>query len=171
MGKEAANRLKKYLKPDAVPSVFDFPPHLSNETNPRNSPKKRQATTTIKGVPCKRPKKVYQPVRHDHNYSVSPRKVIPKMKKALEDKRKKIKTLTKKSLRKVKTIKGLLKKLQDMKHLSKEQSANLMSNFGHMTKELFINEQKNIQKSKTARYSESIKKFAVSLHFYSPKAY
>ena len=68
------------------------------------------------------------------------------MKKTLEDKRKKIKTLTKKSLRKVKTIKGLLKKLQDMKHMSKEQSANLMSNFGHMTKELFINEQKNIQK-------------------------
>ena len=30
MGKQAANRLKKYLKPDAVPSVFDFPPHLSN---------------------------------------------------------------------------------------------------------------------------------------------
>ena len=46
-----------------------------------------------------------------------------------------------------------------------------MSNFGHMTKELFINEHKNSQKSKASRYSESIKQFAVSLHFYSPRSY
>ena len=46
-----------------------------------------------------------------------------------------------------------------------------MSNFGHMTKELFTNEHKNSQKSKASQYSESIKQFAVSLHFYSPRSY
>ncbi len=30
----ATNNLKKYLKSDAVPSVFDFPPQLEKETNP-----------------------------------------------------------------------------------------------------------------------------------------
>lgn len=50
------------------------------------------------------------------------------MKKSLEDKRKKIKGLSKKCLRREKTIKGLLKRLQGLKHLSKEQSENLMSN-------------------------------------------
>ena len=68
MGNKAANRLKKYLKPDAIPSVFDFPPHLFKQTNRRNPPKKRQATT-VTGVPCKRPKKGSQPVGHDHNYT------------------------------------------------------------------------------------------------------
>ena len=37
---------------------------------------------------------------------------------------------------KEKTIKGLVKKLEDMKHLSNEQGQSLTSNFGHMTKEL-----------------------------------
>ena len=60
MGKEAENRLKKYLKPDAIPSVFHFPPHLLTQTNPRNPPK-RQATRTVTGVPFKRPKKGFQP--------------------------------------------------------------------------------------------------------------
>ena len=46
-----------------------------------------------------------------------------------------------------------------------------MSNFGHMTKDLFTNEQKNEATSIGSRYSETIKQFAISLHFYSPKAY
>ncbi|CAB4019071.1 DNA transposase THAP9 [Paramuricea clavata] len=111
---------------------------------------KRKAATTdaIPDVPNKKPKRKFQPVGHDHIYCTSPSKVIPKMKKSLENKRKKMKSLSKKSLRRDKTIKGLLKKLRDLKYLSKEQSENLMSNFGHMTKKLFINEHKNNQKSK-----------------------
>ena len=46
-----------------------------------------------------------------------------------------------------------------------------MSNFGHMTKDLFPNKQKNEASSTGSRYSETIKQFAISLHFYSPKAY
>jgi hypothetical protein len=133
----------------------------------------RKAATTdaVPDVPNKKPKRNFQPVGRDHIYCTSPSRVIPKMKKSLEKKRKKIESLSKKSLRRDKTTKGLLKKLRDLKYLSKEQSENLMSNFGHMTKELFINEHKNIQRSKASRYSESIKKFAVSLHFYSPRSY
>ena len=93
------------------------------------------------------------------------------MKKSLEKKRKKIKVLTKKNIRKEKTIKGLLKKLESMKHLDADQTQRLLSNFGHLTRDLFTNELKNSKKGKNSRYSDSIKQFAVSLHFYSPRAY
>jgi hypothetical protein len=65
----------------------------------------------------------------------------------------------------------LVKKLENAQHLSKEQSQSLLSNFGHMTKDLFINERKHANKSKSSRYGDTIKQFAVTLHFYSPKAY
>ena len=58
-----------------------------------------------------------------------------------------------------------------MKHLSKKQGERLMSNFGHMTRKLFINQQKNAKKATTSHYDNSIKQFAISLHFYSPSAY
>ena len=72
---------------------------------------------------------------------------------------------------KKKQIKGLVKKLEEMKALSEEQSQHLMSNFGHMTKDLFTNEQKNEANSTGSRYSEQIKQFAISLQFCSAKAY
>ena len=58
-----------------------------------------------------------------------------------------------------------------MKHLTHEQSEALRNNFGEMTREIFKNEAKNSSKREGRRYTEQIKQFAVSLHFYSPKAY
>ena len=58
-----------------------------------------------------------------------------------------------------------------MKHLTHEQSEALRNNFGEMTREIFKNEAKNSSKTEGRRYTEQIKQFAVSLHFYSPKAY
>ena len=58
-----------------------------------------------------------------------------------------------------------------MKQLSKEQSQSLLSNFGHMTRDTFLNEQKNANKSTTSTYADTIKQFATTLHFYSPRAY
>jgi hypothetical protein len=70
-----------------------------------------------------------------------------------------------------KNNKGVGTELENARHLSKEQSQSLLSNFGHMTKDLFINERKHANKSKSARYRDTIKQFAVTLHFYSSKAY
>ena len=172
----AVNLSKKYLRADAVPSVFTFPQHLQKENKKRKSPVKRKLPScsgtkaTSKAVPNKKQKLCTQPMQH-HNYCVSPSKVIPKLKESLLNNQKKVRALTRKNLRKEKTIKGLVKKLENMKHLSNEQSQSLTSNFGHMTKELFANEHKNANKSKSSRYSDSIKQFAVTLHFYSLKAY
>ena len=51
-----------------------------------------------------------------------------------------------------------------------------MLNFGHMTKDLFTNEQRNEANSTGSRYSELYMEFmdmqfAISFHFYSPMAY
>ena len=134
-------------------------------------PKKRKAPPTRKKAsPAK--KKRNNPVRCDHgSYTKSPRTVINKLKKTLKGKNRRIKSLSAKDLRKEKKIKGLVQKLEKMKALSEEQSQNLMSNFGHMSKDIFKNEQENRLSSTGSRYNEEIKQFAISLHFYSPKAY
>ena len=84
---------------------------------------------------------------------------------------KKIKRLQKKVLRQAKSIKGLMKTLNEKVLISKEFSEVLGSNFGHIEVDLFKNEFKNRSLQSGSRYSNDIKEFAVSLHFYSPRDY
>ena len=44
-------------------------------------------------------------------------------------------------------------------------------NFGHMTRVSFLNKQKNANKSTTSTYVDTINQFAITLHFYSLRAY
>jgi len=57
--------------------------------------------------------------------------------------------------------------------LSAEYEDNIMlDEFGEMSAEIFKHEIKNIgRKPKGRCYSTDIKKFALNLHYYSPKAY
>ena len=109
---KCAGQTKKYLKPDAVPSIFDFPKNLKTSVKNKKPPTKRKAPSPKKTVPIKKPKYSTQLNMQDHSYCTSPSKVIPRMKKSLEKKKKKIRALTSKNLRKEKTIKGLVKKLE-----------------------------------------------------------
>jgi hypothetical protein len=158
---------------DPVTENKPLPPNPSviEDLSPENKPLPRNPTVMQDRVAENKPKPPTQSVMQDHNYCTSPSKVIPRLRRSLDKKRKKIRALTSKNLRKEKTIKGLVQKLENARHLSKEQSQSLLSNFGHMTKDLFINERKYANKSKSARYRDTIKQFAVTLHFYSPKAY
>ena len=71
------NKAKKILKPDAVPSVFEFPPHLSTTTKPRKTPAKRKASIPVKTeIPEKKSK--FQTNLSEHSYCMSPSKTIPK---------------------------------------------------------------------------------------------
>jgi len=47
----------------------------------------------------------------------------------------------------------------------------IAENFDGTISELFKNERTNKSRNKNCRYSEEIKKFVATLHFYSPKAY
>ena len=131
---------KKYLKQNAVPSIFDNPPHLVKTTTSRPLPKKREAPPPLEDqIPAKKKRK--SSVNSDHgSYIKSPATVMKKLNKTLKKKNNKIRSLSAKNLRKEKTIKGLVKKLEEIKALSEEQSQHLISNFGHMTKYLFTNE-------------------------------
>ena len=55
--------------------------------------------------------------------------------------------------------------------MSKEVETSFVNNLEHMSMELFKNQQRNAEKQAESRYSEEIKEFAISLHFYSPRAY
>ena len=107
----AVNLSKKYLRADAVPSVFHFPPHLQKE-HKRKSPVKRKLSScsgtkvTSKPVPNKKQKLCTKPIQ-DHSYWVSPSKVIPKIEKSLSNNQKKVRVLTRKNLRKDKNYQRL----------------------------------------------------------------
>lgn len=55
--------------------------------------------------------------------------------------------------------------------LSRDLAEILGSNFGHIETELFKNEFINKSLKTGSRYSKDIREFAISLHFYSPRAY
>ena len=69
-------------------------------------------------------------------------------------------------------MKGLLKYLKEQQLIADEQHLILKHNFGGMVQELFENQLKNSSKSSYGqRYSFETKQFALTLHYYSPKAY
>ena len=107
-------------------------------------------------------RKVFKP-------AMSPSTRIKKLEFLVKKKNKKIKQLQRKALRKEKTTAGLITRLDKQKLLSKELGEKLNKNFGHL--KLYKNELKNHDRKAGSRYSQEMKKFAVSLHFYSAKAY
>ena len=120
-----------------------------------------------------KPLKVSKQYHCDHSYSnkLSPKKLKANYEKKLKQKNKTIRNLRKKNLRKEKKICDLISKLNTYKFLSDELSATLNERFGHMTTTLIKNETQNINKAAGSRYTEEVKEFATTLHFYSPRAF
>ena len=89
--------------------------------------------------------------------------------------KRKIKTLQQKLRRKEKKIssmKEMMSELQDKKLLTEDCANVLENNFSGMTREFLISELNNHEKrTRGKRYSDELKKFALTLHFYSPRAY
>ena len=69
------------------------------------------------------------------------------------------------------SVRRLVEKLKRSKMVSDKSEGTLINNFGHMTTEVFGNEIKNNTKLSGSWYSDQIKEFAVSPHYYSPRAY
>ena len=158
----------RLLKPDAVPTEFpSHPNHLQIQEKPkRKSPKKRRIEAPLS------PSKVKQRIETYHAYSASETKASEKIQKLTT----KVRTLQQKVRRrnrKVKNMKQLLLSLKKQQLVDSEQNVMLHSNFGNMAKELFKNQMKNASRHSVygQRYSEGMKQFALTLHYYSPKAY
>ena len=70
------------------------------------------------------------------------------------------------------SLKDMMKELQEKLLISSETAISLEENFSSVSRELFLNQQRNHSVHLHGRrYSEEIKKFAMTLHFYSPRAY
>lgn len=106
-------------------------------------------------------------------YTASPQKYIAKSTPTKLFK--KIKLLQQKVRRQNKVInnlKDLLKNLTNKGMLNSEYEDILLDKFSGMSAELFKNQLKNLEcKAKGRRYTTDIKEFALTLHYYSPKAY
>jgi len=89
--------------------------------------------------------------------------------------KKKLKLLQQKVRRqrlKINSLQQLLKSLKQKGLLNNDDGEVISSKFEGLSQEIFINELKNCKRhAKGHRYSAEIKKFALTLHYYSPKAY
>ena len=110
--------------------------------------------------------------RMDHIYAsnISQRKMNSNYEENIRNKNKTINKLRARNFWKEKTNKGLLLELKKLKLLSEENERSMNDNFGHMATELFKNEARSYNKSSGSKYSQEIKEFAISLHFYRPRA-
>ena len=151
---------KQKLKETAVPSLFYCPKHLNKLKFKRKSPLKRKADINEEVTTL--PKKT----RFDSLKEVSPRK-----NKLLR----RIKTLKQKVRRKkskINSSKAALDHLEKEKLLASDAANITRQNFSGLKSELFQSELSNQNRvSKGHRYSDAIKKFALTLHFYSLRAY
>jgi len=73
---------------------------------------------------------------------------------------------------KINNLQQLLKSLEQKGLLNSENSEVINSKFEGLSQEIFLNQLKNCKRhTKGHRYSAEIKKFALTLHYYSPKAH
>ena len=155
---------KPHLLPNAVPSIFTFPEKVIKKTSKRKAPSERRSQETDESPVLKKSKASPPPCpQHQHP---SPRKV--KL-------RRRIKTLKQKlrrKERKIDCLADLIKKLKDEMHIANDVADLLEQNFSGISCEIFKSELVNKDRSAHGhRYSDEIKKFALTLHFYSPHAY
>ena len=141
---------RRYLKDDAVPTLFTWS---------RKTPVNRSAKADEKPPAEKRDR--------------SPSK--DELKAQVDEQKKKIKSLQQKVRREKKKNKSLSDIIDDMKSqglLNSDTSAILKESFSGLSSEIIMNHFKNKDKSTQGhRYSEEVKQFALTVHFYSPRAY
>ena len=162
----------KRLKPNSVPSKFDFPQHLQPTGSKRKAPFQRNAPI------------ISSPPSTSFNESLSPPSTprVPKspskdeLKEKIIEQQKKIKTLQQKVRRKekkVSTLKGLIDDLSSKQLINNDIATTLNENFSGLTLELIKNQFNNQSKldPRGRRHNDEAKKFVLTLNFYSSRAY
>jgi hypothetical protein len=184
------------IKEDAVPSIFAFPPHLQTTVKSTRRPLNRaavqSATSTSSSSCIAIHNDTAQPTDHlqeaaimpsvasVHSYActVSPRGIKRKYETLLAQQRMQQMTIRKKLKFARQTIRRQQKKLTTMADVihSLKLRPDLNStcvdiierSFGHIPAEML---RRKLANQSTEPYNEDIRSFALTLHFYSPKAY
>jgi len=194
------NCFRKYvtqvrLREDAVPTVFDFPPHLVKPaTTPRREILKfdvTNATIPSTSTPVTSEQQTSQDssdsdqikakaVLQQHNYALlrSPRAVKRKLEEQLsytqrmhEVAVKRLKVVRRSLFRQKKRLsnmKSVIDELKQRKDINAEAVSLIERCFGHIPAEML---RQTLYTSKNDAYSDTVRSFALTLHFYSPQAY
>lgn len=162
----------KRLKPNAIPSVFPaFPAYYQCK------PKMPRLRTALRenATPTVSENQLCDNVVSTENYAEKAVQTEHNELETVIGLRKKVKMLQQKVRRRDRTVcnlKDLLKTLRDRGLLESEAEISIIENFGSVAQEMFKNELKNCKRSANGRrYSDSLKQFALTLHYHSPKAY
>ena len=165
------------LKPDAVPSVFPgYPRSMQCTAVNRRPPPKRRLSVEKDPVELSPRKKIAL----DHTYSGPPleqaildaKSQLKATKKRLAIKYAQVQVLSRKVKRRDKKLSTLMEEIKSKNMITEEQLKFLRLNFNEESMVLIENEFKaNSKSSKGMRYSEELKSFAVTMHFYSSQAY
>ena len=89
----------------------------------------------------------------------------------ISKKNRQIKRLKAQKLRRAKTIHSSIKELSKYEYLTNANADQMIQNFNEMALDLVKNQARNSEKKTGSRYDRSIREFAVTLHFHSPRAY
>ncbi|GFN80520.1 THAP domain containing 9 [Plakobranchus ocellatus] len=176
------------LKADAVPTIFNFPEHVKQKSS------SSRTTTTAKRAETSTPLDVIAPstsssstpdeantcisIEHGYAISHSPRK----LKRMLDDSQDKTvqvkkqlkaeKQKTKRLNQKVTELNSVVNSLKDKGMISENCAEVLENTFNGVPKNIMLRVLQKGQNYKSrATYSEELKAFAMTLHFYSAKAY
>lgn len=141
-----------------------FPKRLQTVPCVRKSPKKRKLDVS--------PSKLKETIALEHSYGATEISQAEQI-SALSKKTKNLQQKLQRRNKKITQMKDLLKTLKAKQLVAEKQAKLLDYNFSGVAKEIFANQMKNPHKhSKQGyRYSTEIKQFAMTLHYYSPKAY
>ena len=159
------------------------PPQLPDETGPAVTPPQLPDETVPAVMPPDLPQSPSpaQPDHHDHSYNVNPskrhihspvKKLAGKCRK-LRYENKLLRQKMKRRDRRLVCMKSTLEALKESRLVESELMEAIKSRFENpVVAELFSNEIINGSKRRGGqRYSEEIKKFCLTLHYYSPRAY
>ncbi|XP_071790254.1 THAP domain-containing protein 1-like [Asterias amurensis] len=173
--------VKHELMESAVPSIFPdkYLTHkqrkqVREKQASKRPPPKRQLMAAEPG-PQPPKKAVINVTEEEHMYALSLSSVSGKLIETtskLQEVRKELKVAKQKVRRQSKKISSLLEAVKDKNMINQGQLELLKLDFGPNTFTLIENELKSMEKEKRGhRFSEEIKQFALTLHFYSARAY
>ncbi|XP_054637995.1 THAP domain-containing protein 1-like [Dunckerocampus dactyliophorus] len=173
------------LRQNAVPTVFDFPDHLLKNSARRKPPKVRTPVIQEPDVSpsCSTDPDPPVPEHHDtfkdHSYAItdSPRELKRLLDEAvgkLAGCKKKLKTEQQKARRlkrKVESLQGIVDTLQHEHIISTNCADILEGTFSGVTKEVLKRILGKKEGKGATAFPEELKAFAMTLQFYSEKAY
>jgi len=172
---------RKLVKPDAEPTVFTFAPPVSRRKSPQ-----RRCITSVKDHCCHRPNLSSSPgndtdvtnaastsaasidaVSLDHSYCAgTPRKLTSRVKMLLQNLQQKtsaLRNMRKREMRLKGKVSDLIKRLKNMQLLS-SKAEELLETYEHIPLHLLTGKVGQ-------KFTDEQKRFAITLHYYSPAAY